>query len=119
MSDEERRKAEHDEAVSVANQATQQAHQTIMRSEFAVAAGKLNVVNVDAAFKLAEGLSVDASGKVHGVDKALQDLKKTCPFLFAGGGRLGVGGGNPPSGGGGQGTENQRMNDFIRRSLGR
>ena len=118
MSEADRTKAERDEYRQKFEAAEKARVDTLLQARFEAAAAKAGCVDVDAAFALADrsGLTVDESGRVPGVEKAVDALKKARPYLFAPTPAqrtsVGSGGGNPGSGAGR--TEAQLMNSWLR-----
>lgn len=118
MTEADRTKAERDELKQKWEAAETARTNTLLAARFGVAAAQAGCVDADAAFALADrtGLSVDDSGKVLGVEKAIEALKKAKPYLFGQPAQqrtsVGSGGGNPGAGAGR--TESQMMNSWLR-----
>jgi uncharacterized protein YhaN len=90
----------------------------LVRSEVMAAAGKLGLVDPDAAYRLLDlaALEYDENGKPKNLDKALAELIKAKPYLSGSAYRAS---GNAGNGSGGSLKPHQSMNDFIRQSAGR
>lgn len=122
MSEADRLKVEHAEYKAKAEAAEKRVADTLIQTRFETVATKAGCHDPEAAFALADRslLAVDEGGKVQGVDKAVEALKKAKPYLFGEAAptrkTVGGGGGNPgeeiAEGG------NQRMNNWIRRVAG-
>lgn len=114
MSEADRLKAEAEEAKAKASAADTR----VINAEIKVAAAQAGVVDPDAVAALInrEGITLDDSGNVKGVKKALDALLKDKPYLKSQGGAgrsggEGGGSGEQPPGGG-------NMDSLIRRGAG-
>lgn len=115
MSELDRAKAERDEWKARHEATESQLREHNMRSAFVSKAAAAGVHDPDAAFQLTDRskLALSEDGKLVGADSALLQLKRERPYLFAGGGQLGSGGGKGKSDS--TVSTKDRMNDEIRR----
>ena len=121
MTETERLKKEREEADLKAQESLSKAEQRLIKSEIMVQASKLNIIDIDAAYKLLdkEELKVDANDNISGVAEALKTLIEEKPYL--------VGKETKPAvtkTGDNQNEDNQtkggfNMNDLIRKAVGR
>lgn len=120
LTDAERVKLERDEFEKKAKDQEARANNAILQARFEAAAVKAGCHDPEAAFSLADRslIEVGSDGKVIGLDRTLDALKKAKPYLFGPvkPPSLGSGGGNPgtppPE------SANGRMNSWIRKLAG-
>lgn len=85
MSETERLRQERDDATKKVETVTARSQTILIQSKLEAAAARSGCHDADAAARLADlsGVTVDEDGRVSGIDKALDALKKSKPYLFA------------------------------------